>query len=250
MNQEVLEAGSGEVPFQFYFSCKFVIIPEYFSFFLCPMITIHTFIFSPFSENTYVLYDETKECIIIDPGCYEQSEKLELVDFISKNKLKPVRLLNTHCHIDHVFGNKFVADTFGLKPEAHKEELFNLKHSEAVSQMYGLSGYENSPLPSIFLSEADVIEFGNSELEILFVPGHAPGHIAFASKAQKFVISGDVLFYGSIGRTDFPGCSHEDLIKSIKTKLFPLGDDFRVFSGHGPQTNIGFERKNNPFLQV
>lgn len=213
------------------------------------MITIHSFIFSPFSENTYLLFDETRECIIIDPGCYEQPEKLELLDFISKEKLKPVKLLNTHCHIDHIFGNKFVSETFGLKLEAHKEELFNLKHSVQVSQMYGLGKYEESPLPSVFLSEEDVVEFGNSKLEILLVPGHAPGHIAFVSKEQKFIISGDVLFYGSIGRTDFPGCSHEDLIKSIKTKLFSLGDDFKVFSGHGPATNTGFERKNNPFLQ-
>lgn len=212
------------------------------------MITIHSFTFSPFSENTYILFDETKECIIIDPGCYEKFEKLELLDFISKEKLKPVKLLNTHCHIDHVFGNKFVAETFGLKLEAHKEELFNLKHSEQAAQLFGIQNFEPSPAPSVFLNEGDIIEFGVSKLEILFVPGHAPGHIAFVSKEQKFVISGDVLFYGSIGRTDFPGCSHDALIKSIKTKLFPLGDDYGVFSGHGPETNIGFERKNNPFL--
>lgn len=213
------------------------------------MITIHSFVFSPFSENTYLLFDETRECIIIDPGCYEPFEKLELTDFISKEKLKPVKLLNTHCHIDHIFGNKFVSETFGLKLETHKEELFNLTHSGQVSKMYGLSRYEQSPEPSVFLSEGDIIEFGNSKLGILFVPGHAPGHIAIVSKEQKFIISGDVLFYGSIGRTDFPGCSHEALIKSIKTKLFPLGDDFKVYSGHGQETNIGFERKNNPFLQ-
>ncbi len=213
------------------------------------MISIQSFTFNPFSENTYILYDESGECIIIDPGCYEAFEKSELLDFVVQKKLKPVRLINTHCHIDHIFGNKFSAETFGLKLEANKEELFNLKHSEQAAKLYGIQGYEPSPQPIVFLNEGDKISFGNSELEILFVPGHSPGHLAFVCKKQKFIIGGDVLFYGSIGRTDFPGCSHEALIKSIKTKFFLLEDDFRVLSGHGPETNIGFEKKNNPFLQ-
>lgn len=213
------------------------------------MITVQPFVFSPFSENTYVLFDETKDCVIIDPGCYEESERKELIDFISLWKLKPVRLLNTHCHLDHIFGNKFIFETFDLKPEIGIEELFNLQHSEQAAQLYGISGFQRSPQPSVFLKEGDKVKFGKSELEVLSVPGHAPGHLAFVSRVQKFAIVGDVLFYGSIGRTDFPGCSHEALIKSIKTKLFTLEDDFKVYSGHGPETTIGFERKNNPFLQ-
>ncbi len=213
------------------------------------MITIQSFVFNPFSENTYVLHDETKECIIIDPGCCQQYEKLELLEFISQNKLKPVKLLNTHCHIDHILGNNFVAKNFGLKLETHREELFNLKHSVNAAELFGIGNFEPSPAPSVFLDESNTVEFGNSKLEILFVPGHSPGHIALVNKKEKFVINGDVLFYGSIGRTDFPGCSHQALINSIRTKLFPLGDDFRIFTGHGPSTNIGFEKKNNPFLQ-
>lgn len=212
------------------------------------MIIIHQFTFSPFSENTYILFDESKECVVIDPGCYEPSEKQELSDFISDKKLTPVKLLNTHCHIDHIFGNKYVSEKYSLKPEAHPEEMFNLKYAGQVAELYGITAFEPSPSPAVFLKEGDIIRFGNSVLDIIFVPGHAPGHIAFVNREQKFVIGGDVLFYGSIGRTDFPGCSHEALLNSIKTNFFSLGDDFRVLPGHGQETTIGFEKKNNPFL--
>lgn len=228
---------------------SFVFIDYKFFYSFSIMIKIQTFIFSPFSENTFLLYDETGECVIIDAGCYEPYEKKELQDFVLREKLKPVRLLNTHCHIDHIFGNKFVSETFGIEVEAHKEELFNLSNAGQVSKMYGIRGFEPSPSPTRFLDGGSEIIFGKSKMDVLFVPGHAPGHLAFVNREQKFVICGDVLFYGSIGRTDFPGCSHEGLISSIKDQLFPLGDDFRVLSGHGEETTIGFERKNNPFLQ-
>lgn len=213
------------------------------------MVNIKHFTFNPFQENMYVLSDETKECIIIDPGCYQRHEQEELETYIAQNGLKPVRLLNTHCHIDHVLGNHFVATTFDLGPEMHQADLPTLGMVQRSADLYGIPGYETSPEPSNFLEESDTVEFGATKLEILFVPGHAPGHIAFVSHAQKFVIGGDVLFHGSIGRTDLPGGDLETLIDSIKSKFFALGDDYEVFSGHGPVTKIGFEKANNPWLQ-
>ncbi len=211
------------------------------------MISVHYFTFGPFQENTYILFDETKECIIIDPGCYDSSERAELTKFIEENKLKPVKLLNTHCHLDHVFGNGFVAEKYRLQLEINKNDQLVLDSYLGVASMYNLNA-QPSPVPSIYLDEGDVIKFGNSTLEILFTPGHSPGSITFYNRGQKFMIAGDVLFYGSIGRSDLPGGHHETLINSIKTKLFPLGDDYKVYSGHGPETTIGFERNNNPFL--
>ena len=212
------------------------------------MINIHSFTFNPFEENTYILYDETKECIIIDPGCYEKFEQEKLTTFIVKQELKPVRLLNTHCHLDHVFGNKFIANLYGLELEMNELDLPILQNAPVAAQLYGIPNVDTSPEPAKFLNEGDVVEFGNSKLDILFIPGHSPGHIVFYNNDQKFVIGGDVLFYGSIGRTDLPGGDHDTLINNIKEKLLPLGDDFQVYSGHGPTTNIGFERENNPFL--
>lgn len=211
------------------------------------MISIRSFEFSPFQENTYVLYDSSKECVIIDPGCYDNTEKQELLSFIKDNELKPVKLLNTHCHVDHIFGNAFVAQSFGLKLEAHQKDLYNIEMQERVCQMYGLN-YEASPQPSVFLNEGDIVRFGQSELEILFTPGHSAGSICFYSPKQRFMIAGDVLFYGSIGRTDLPGGDHPTLIKSINQKLLVLNDDYIVYPGHGPATTIGYERVNNPFL--
>ncbi len=211
------------------------------------MITIHSFAFGPFQENTYILHDETNECIIIDPGCYDDQERNELADFIESNKLKPVKLINTHCHIDHVVGNKFVADKYSLKLEMNKLDLPMLDSLMNVAKMYNLKA-EPSPAPSVFLNEGDVVKFGNSSLEIVFTPGHSPGSITFYSTAQKFMIAGDVLFYGSIGRTDLPGGHYQTLIDSIKNKLLPLGDEYVVYNGHGQSTTIGFEKMHNPFL--
>ena len=211
------------------------------------MIHIHFLTFNPFQENTYILYDETKECVIIDPGCYEKEEKKEMKKFIEENKLKPVRLLNTHCHIDHILGNSFIADTYNLKLEMHEKDLPVLNSTVDYGQLFGLN-VDPSPQPEKFLQEGDEIKFGNSKLKVIFVPGHAPGHIAFVCEDQKFVINGDVLFEGSIGRTDLPGGDHETLIESIMQKMLPLGDDYKVYTGHGSPTTIGFERNNNPFL--
>lgn len=211
------------------------------------MISIHSFTFSPIQENMYILFDETKECVIIDPGCYNNSERAELADFISKQGLKPVKLLNTHCHLDHIFGNGFVCEKYNLKPEFNDLEQRIFDAFGATCDLYGMD-CDPSPQAGNFLKEGDTITFGNSSLEIVFTPGHSPGSITFYNQEQKFMIAGDVLFYGSIGRTDLPGGNYETLINSIRTKLFPMGDDFKVYSGHGPSTTIGFERKNNPFL--
>lgn len=211
------------------------------------MISIHHFTFGPFQENTYVLFDETKECLIIDPGCYDNDERAELVDYIQNNQLTPVRLINTHCHVDHVFGNKFIAEKYNLKLEINKHDLPVLESLMMVAGMYNLKA-EPSPAPSVFLDEGDVVTFGNSKLEIVFTPGHSPGSITFYNREQKFMIVGDVLFNGSIGRTDLPGGNYNTLISSIKNKLFPLGDEYVVYNGHGPSTTIGFEKQHNPFL--
>ena len=213
------------------------------------MIQIQGFVFNPFEENTYVLFDETKECVIIDPGCSNESERKDIVDFIKEEGLKPVKLLNTHCHIDHVFGNAFIAKKYNLGLEIHKDDLEVLHSLPQVSHVYGLNA-EESIEPTNFLNEGDTIKFGNSTLDILFTPGHSPGSICFINKDEKFIIGGDVLFYGSIGRTDLPGGNHEALLSNIREKLFVLDDDFVVFPGHGQQTDIGFEKKNNPFLSV
>lgn len=211
------------------------------------MIQIHSFPFGPFQENTYVLFDETKECVIIDPGCYDNRERAELAAFIENKQLKPVRLLNTHCHLDHIFGNGFVCEKYNLKPEFNSLDQRIFDAYLTTADLYNLNA-EPSPQAGNFLNEGDVVKFGNSQLEIVFTPGHSPGSITFYEKDQKFMIAGDVLFYGSIGRSDLPGGDHDTLIQSIKEKLLPMGDEFKVYSGHGPATTIGFERLNNPFL--
>ncbi|MBL6657486.1 MAG: MBL fold metallo-hydrolase [Flavobacteriales bacterium] len=213
------------------------------------MIKIQSFTFNGFQENTYILFDESKTCIIIDPGCYEENEKLKLEKFIVDNELEPVKLINTHCHIDHVLGNHFVAKKWGLDLEIHEKDLSTLHSVKDYCQLYGFHNYEQSPEPSIFLKEGDKIHFGNSSLDILFTPGHAPGHIVLHSKEQHFVIGGDVLFQMSIGRTDLPGGDYDTLINSIKDKLLPLDEQTKVYCGHGPSTSIGFEKMNNSFLK-
>ena len=211
------------------------------------MIQIQSFVFSPFQENTYVLFDETHEAVIIDPGCLMQAEKETLAQFVTQNRLIVKALLQTHAHLDHVFGSAFVKRKYGVKMWMHKNELPILASVENRCQLWGIRGYEPVEADE-FIDEGDIISFGNSQLEILFVPGHAPGHLAFVNHAQRFVIGGDVLFKGSIGRTDFPLCDHEALINSIQTKFMTLEDDYRLYAGHMDSTTIGYERRTNPFL--
>ena len=213
------------------------------------LIKIQSFEFNPFSENTYVLSDETGECIIIDPGCLENSEKDALTNYIKKNELRVVKLVNTHCHIDHVFGNKFVKEQYDVSLTIHKLDEATLEAVQVYAPIYGFNNYEPSKADH-FIDEGESLQFGKSFLEVIFVPGHAPGHIVLVDKIQKFCIGGDVLFRESIGRTDLPGGDHDTLITNIKEKMFALDDDLVVHPGHGPTTTIGHEKRHNPFCSV
>jgi len=210
---------------------------------------IQVFTFNQFFENTIIVFDKTKECIIIDPGCYTLSERDTLQKYISINNLVPVKLINTHCHIDHILGNNFIAKTYDLELEMNANDMELIKSSNEIAQLYGFTDYEMSPLPKKFLNEGDTLEFGNSQFKILFTPGHAPGHISLYSEKDGLLISGDVLFNNSIGRTDLPGGNYDLLIESIKNKILTLNDNTIVYCGHGPSTTIGNERLNNPFLK-
>jgi hydroxyacylglutathione hydrolase len=208
---------------------------------------IKSFTFNDFQENTYLLYDDTKECIIIDPGCNGTSECQQLSIFIENNQLKPKRLINTHCHIDHVLGNAYVANKYSLILEAHSGEIPVLESGIRVSQMYGIP-YQPSPHIGLFLDENMIVDFGHQKLSILFCPGHSPASICLYNEIEKQLIAGDVLFNRSIGRTDLPGGDYDTLINSIQTQLMTLPDDVVVYSGHGIPTTIGEERNQNPFL--
>lgn len=211
------------------------------------MTSIKSFTFSPFAENTYVLSDESKECVIIDPGCYSPAERQQLSDYINSNDLKPVRLLNTHCHLDHIFGNRYVYDTWQLLPETHKGEMIVLTSAPASAQLFGVQ-LTPSPEPKVFWDAGDTITFGNTSLTVKFAPGHSPASICFLNEQEKFIIAGDVLFQGSIGRTDLPGGDSKTLMESIMREFMPLDDDLVVHPGHGPATTIGAERAGNPFI--
>lgn len=213
------------------------------------MTTVATLTFNPFQENTYIVYDDTRECVIVDPGCWDKREKEELQRFIEERGLKPVRLLNTHCHIDHVFGNRFVADTWGLELEIHRGELPILESAPATAAYFSVPHYDPSPEPGRFIEEGEELRFGNTVLKALFTPGHSPASISFFCEKERFLLAGDVLFWQSIGRTDLPGGDYDTLIASIETELLPLGDDVTVYPGHGPSTSIGYEREYNPFLK-
>lgn len=206
------------------------------------------FTFNPFQENTYLLYDETGECVIVDPGCSSESEKKLLDEFISEQQLKPVRLINTHCHIDHILGNKHVSEKYDLGLEIHEGELEVLNSGPMVSNMYAIP-YELSPDPARFIEEGEKITFGNTTLETIFTPGHSPASISFFERTSNILLAGDVLFRESIGRTDLPGGNMETLLLSIKNNVLTLGDAVIVYPGHGPETTIGHERVNNPFLK-
>ena len=213
------------------------------------MLSVKAFTFNPVQENTYVLYNEAGQCCIIDPGCYFQQERDELKNFIGMTKLQPVLLLNTHCHLDHVFGNKWAAKVWDLELHIHEKEKPMLDFAPQSGEMWQMP-FDNYDGKLIFLKEGTTIKLGNDELEIRFTPGHSPGSVCFYHEPGGFVISGDVLFSGSIGRTDLPGGDFNTLINSIQTQLFTLPDETKVYSGHGPMTTIGFEKMNNPFVKM
>lgn len=211
------------------------------------MAKIKKFTFNPFQENTYVLYQPQGECIIVDPGCFNSSEKEELSQFIKENKLTPIQLLNTHLHIDHVLGNKFVAEKYDLGVSAFKSDYPMMEMVKSSASLYGIP-YEESPDIENQIKEGDQITLGETTFEVLFIPGHAPDHIVLVDHDKKLMIGGDTLFKGSIGRTDLPGGNHEDLLNNIREKLFVLDENIIVYSGHGPETTIGDEKRNNPFF--
>jgi hydroxyacylglutathione hydrolase len=213
------------------------------------MLQLQTFVFNPLQENTYVLFDETNECVVIDPGCAERDEQQEISNFIQHHQLTVTLLLNTHCHVDHVLGNFYIKEKYKTRLLIHPNDLPVLKAVKVYAPSYGFYQYQEAE-PDGFMSEGDVIRFGNQELNVLFVPGHAPGHVAFYHSKEKLIVGGDVLFYNSIGRTDLPGGNYETLIDSIHRKFFTLPDDVKVYPGHGPATTIGFERRTNPFCAL
>jgi hydroxyacylglutathione hydrolase len=213
------------------------------------MLQVRSFEFNPFQENTYILFDETRECVIIDPGCYDREEESELSSFIESTGLKVKKLLNTHCHVDHVLGNWFVKSKYDVNLYIHAKDEVVLRAVKVYAPNYGMYEYQEAE-PDGYLQENEIIEFGNQRLKVLFVPGHAPGHVAFLHEESGQLISGDVLFYNSIGRTDLPGGNYNTLIESIHQKLFTLPDDVVVYPGHGPKTSIGFEKKTNPFCRL
>lgn len=217
--------------------------------YFCGMVTIQPFTFNALAENTYVVFDETKECVIIDPGCYDREEKTEISNFIEEEKLKVKYLLNTHCHVDHVLGNHFIKEKYRVSLLIHPDDAITLRSVSAYAPMYGFQSYEPSEADQ-FIKEGDVIKFGNTSLKVLFLPGHAPGHVGFYESNEKVILSGDVLFDGSIGRTDLPGGNFQTLMHSIQQKMFLLPDETEVFPGHGPTTTIGKEKVSNPFCAL
>jgi hydroxyacylglutathione hydrolase len=211
------------------------------------MLHIKSFTFSPIQENTYVLYNDAGDACIIDPGCYHKREENELAEFIERKKLVPRLLLNTHCHLDHVFGLAWAAEHYQLVPHIHRNELQMLELAPMNGDMWGIpfKGYKG---PLEYLTEGQVISRGTDELKVLYAPGHSPGHVCFYAEKQDFVIGGDVLFKNSVGRTDLPGGNHKVLIESIRTQLLTLPGETIVYSGHGPATTVGEEKDHNPFL--
>jgi glyoxylase-like metal-dependent hydrolase (beta-lactamase superfamily II) len=209
---------------------------------------IKTFTFNPFQENTYILHDETREAVIIDAGCFNDGERRLLKNYFEENKLTLKRLINTHLHLDHQFGNRFVYNAFGIAPEAGQEDEFLLQNVAAQARAFGLPVNEEAQALASYITEDQEIKFGNSTLKAIHVPGHSPGSMAFYSEKDAVLFAGDVLFQGSIGRTDLVKGDYATLITSITKKLLPLPDSTVVYCGHGPTTTIGNEKNNNPYL--
>lgn len=212
------------------------------------MLKIKKFIFSSFMENTYLAFDEeSKETICIDPGCLSPFEENELRKFVADNSLIMKYLINTHCHLDHIFGNAFITDMFKVEFYAPEKDMFLLEEMPNIASKYGCTA-KSSPKPDKYLTAEAELYLGKTKINFLFTPGHTPGEYCVVFPEQKVLFSGDVLFFESIGRTDLPGGNHQTLLDSINKKLFTLEDDFQVFPGHGESTTIGHEKLNNPFL--
>ncbi|MEQ9404157.1 MAG: MBL fold metallo-hydrolase [Cyclobacteriaceae bacterium] len=209
---------------------------------------IKTFVFNPFYENTYVVSSESGNAIIVDPGCYEPFEVDDICSYIQSENLTVKRVLNTHCHIDHVLGNEAMKEKFKctLSIPVNEKEIF--KAVTAYAPQWGITGYRHSEVDE-FLKDGEIIELDEIKLKMIEVPGHSPGHLMFYEESQKLMIGGDVLFRESIGRTDLPGGNHDQLLKNIQERVYTLPDEVTVHPGHGPETTIGHEKKNNPFVR-
>jgi len=212
------------------------------------MIRIKSFVCNPYQENTYVLYDDTGAAAIVDPGMYGPQEEQQVRGFLDAEGLKPELLLNTHCHIDHVLGNRYIYETYGLLPQFHEGELPLLIEVQNYAPQMGIR-YETSPIAETFLPATGSVTFGQNELKLIFAPGHSPAHLCFYSPEEGFLIGGDVLFRNSIGRTDLPGGNHRQLLENISRMIYTLPDETVVYPGHGPETTIGYEKKTNPFVR-
>ena len=209
---------------------------------------VQRFVFNSFGVNTYVLSDETGKCLVIDPACQYKGEETELLGYITGNNLSPVGMVNTHFHIDHVLGNSFICNAFKISPQCHKRCKIFWENAVESGLVFGIK-VENLIIPKDFIDEGDRISYGNSSVDVLYTPGHADGSICLVNHAERYVVSGDVLFRDSIGRTDLPTGNFDTLYTSITSKLFTLPDDYTVYPGHGPSTSIGYEKLNNPFLR-
>ncbi len=212
------------------------------------MLHINKFEFSPIQENTYIIYNDSKDCVIIDPGCYFEDERVKLCQFIEQCQLNPIMLLNTHGHLDHVFGNKFISEKYSLIPHIHSLEKETLAYAPTSGLIYNMP-FDHYCGPLYELKDGQIIHVGNEKLKVLFTPGHSPGSVSFYCEKQSFLIGGDVLFKGSIGRTDLPGGDVDTLLNSIRKELLVLPGHTKVYSGHGPNTTIEEEKMNNPYLQ-
>ena len=212
------------------------------------MLTIKKLIFNPFGENTYIVWDKSKEAAIIDPGMMSDYENSAVLKFVTDNQLNLRHLINTHAHIDHIAGNGFVKRTFGLESECNKADEYLAKHVCEQAQMFGLR-YNGNPLSiDIHLNDNDTIKIGDESLSVIYVPGHTKGHIALYSQQSDCVFTGDALFRQSIGRTDLPGGDYATLIRSVTGRLMNLPETTTIYPGHGENSTIGFEKTNNPYI--
>lgn len=202
-----------------------------------------------FPVNCYVLSDDTNEAVIIDPGCFYPAEKKMLKSYLEDNGLKPVHVLNTHLHLDHVFGNPFLFQEYGIRPEAGQQDEFWLTQASDMARSFGFIYEENQPALGRYVCDGDEITFGKTILTAIHVPGHSPGSMVYYCEAEGCLFGGDVLFQGSIGRADLKGGNFDELREGICSRLFVLPPETIVYSGHGPSTTIGYEKENNPFFR-
>ena len=216
---------------------------------LNPMLNVKIFQFNPLQENTYLIFNEEQHCMVVDPGCYSDQERQQLLQFVASKGLRPVLLVNTHCHLDHVFGNMFIHEQFGLELHIHEGEQKVLEMAPTSGLMWNLP-FDNYQGKLHFIDESLPLQLGNDRLEILFTPGHSPASISFYSQKDDLLIAGDVLFRESVGRTDLPGGNPDILAQSIRTKLYTLPNETIVYPGHGIPTTIGHEKHHNPFITV